>query len=165
MHAWTLHSPLTPADSSEQSPQEAVSTVHTPTIDLTPAAPQQQPSVHSLHAVTNPPLGQSTRKQSQLEHICEASSPVQQKQSSISEKDVPKFKGLNTKGLDGNISERKDPESKGPKVKCAEGKGPEKKASKEDTDKKSPEKKKRPRCGECIGCYQKEDCGECIVCK
>ena len=174
LHAciWTLHSPLTPADSNEQSPQEAVSTVHTPTIDLTPAAPQQQPGVNSLHAVTNPPMGQPTRKQSQLEHICHASSPVQQKQSSRndlesndSKKDVPELKGLSTKGLDGNIIGRKDPESKGPKVKVADGKGPEKRASKKDTEKKSPEKKKQQKCGKCIGCLQKEDCGKCKVCK
>ena len=164
---WTLHSPLTPADSNEQSPQEAVSTVHTPTIDLTPAAPQQQPGVNSLHTVTYHPVGQPTRKQSQLEHICDASSPVKQQQSSRndlesndSKKDVPELKGLSNKGLDDNLSERKDPESKGPKVKGADGKGPEKKASKKDT-----EKKKRQRCGQCIGCLQKDDCGECEVCR
>jgi len=117
-------------------------------------------------------MGQPTRKQSQLEHICHASSPVTQKHSgrndldsNNSKKDVPELRGLSTNGLDGNIMGRKDPESKGPKVKGADEKGPEKRASKKDTEMKSPEKKKRQRCGLCIGCLQKDDCGECEICK
>ena len=145
--AWTLHSP---PDSIEQSAQEAVSTVHTPMIDLTLATPQHQPSEHSLHAATYPPPGQPTRIQSQLEHKSESN------RESKNQRNQP-----NIKFLDISVSERKAPESKGPKIK-APG---EKEASKKDSGKKIPESKRRPRCGQCIGCLQKDDCGECVACR
>ena len=153
MHAWTLHSPLTPADLIGKSAQQAVSTVYTPTVDLTLATPQHQPSEHSLPTVTYPPLGQTTR--------------MNVLGSEVPEKKVPKaqLKGPNTNCLGSNFSESKAPESKGPKIKAPGGMALEKEASKKDSGKKIPEKKRRPRCGQCIGCLQKDDCGECVVCK
>ena len=150
MRAWTLHSP------PDSSPQEAVSTVYTATIDLTLATPQHQPSEHNLPTVTYPPLGQPARIQSQL--------VLEHKRESNRESKNPRNQP-NTKFLDSSVSERKAPQSKVSKIKAPGEKDPENEASMKDSGKKSPERKRRPRCGQCIGCLQKDDCGECAVCK
>ena len=160
MHAWTLHSPLTPADSIEQSAKEAVSTAYTPAIDLTLATPQHQPGEHSLPTVTYLPLGQPARMQSQLEQ-------TRKSRGNDLGSEVPEaqLKGPNAKCLGSSFSERQTPQSKGPKIKAPGETAPEKEASKKDSRKKIPERKRRPRCGQCIGCLQKDDCAECVACK
>ena len=53
-----------------------------------------------------------------------------------------------------------------PLLSLYSGQGTKRARSQDDAnDPKKPRRKKRSRCGKCIGCQEKEDCGICINCK